>query len=78
MLLTLRSVNLNTPSTSRYTAHHYYHNLPGLSLPGLDTHFADVEVFVSPNVRPAEIGIFLPAQLDHKQLPNVHVSGQQE
>lgn len=61
-----------------YSVHHYHHNLLGLSLPGLDTHFADVEVAVTPPVRPAEVSVFLPTQLDHKQLPDVHVGGQQE
>lgn len=53
-------------------------SLLGLSLPGLDAQFADVELAAAPPVGPADDCVLLPAQLHDHQVTDVHISGDEE
>lgn len=50
----------------------------GLGLSRLDAQFADVEAAAAPPVGPADDGVLLPAHLDHQQVSDVFVSGDEE
>lgn len=53
-------------------------NSLGLSLPALDAKLAEVKLVAAPPAGPADDGVLLPAQLNHHEVANVHVGGDEE